>query len=162
MAYTPDEILAVRQRAEAAIRRVDEMVAERQARQLGLIDEPQQTRSWPPPPREDLRPRAAPTPEPVEVEHRPHGPRDWAAEAVWITGIAKGVTAEQLAALIEGIGEVLADERKAMRAEFEHQLEVIRRDVERRLDRLSVMVEAFSKTELCAWPVTTTTEVTPH
>jgi hypothetical protein len=161
---TPDEIFAIRDRARAAIERVDRMVAEENARQLGLLGEAPQRRTWPPPPRED-RPRPALVPAPAPDEHsvtRPAGPRDWTAERCWIESfvvplIEQRVT-QRLDELTEALGQVIAEERKAYRAALDKVLgeerAELRKRFDERLERLDKLLGTFARTELHAWPTT--------
>jgi hypothetical protein len=129
---TPDEIMAIRQRAAAAIESVNRMEADQKARELGIVGDqaPPERPGWPPPPRNPPPlPKFEPAPEPVELRpvQRLHGPRDFGAEMIWIQGICRALVLplieRKVAELVEGIGEALAEERTAMRKEFEAKIE---------------------------------------
>jgi hypothetical protein len=163
--YTPDEILAVRQRAADAIERVDRMVEEQRLQRLGLAgnDTVPQRRAWPPPPVEDLRQHQAPAAAVDHPVHRPVGTvRDWHSERLWIESfivpLIEQRIEQRLSELVEAIGDVIAQERKAYRKALDKLLDEerteLRRRFDERLERLDRLLGTFARTELHAWPTT--------
>jgi hypothetical protein len=112
---TPEERLDHQDRVERALAYSDEAAA--------ALAERQRTGNWhvrpTPIPQTETAPAEAPE---TPVQRPASSPRDWHAEAAYFCGMANNRTDTKINELVEAIGLALADERAAMRAEYEKNL----------------------------------------